>query len=62
MASKSFSSLLAWFWLFRPDLGGFFLPVFGSSDLLYKLAINICEMFVICVQPTNCYHGFQESL
>ena len=37
-------SLLAWLWPFG--------PVFGLSDTLYNL--TICEIGVICVQPSNC--------
>ena len=32
----------------------------GLSDTLYNL--TICEKEVICVQPSNCKHGLQESL
>ena len=41
-----------------------FWPVFGLSNTLYNL--TICEIEVICVQPSNCQqffeHGLQESL
>ena len=49
-------AFLAWLWPFG--------PVFGLSNTLYNL--NICEIEVICVQPSNCpqvfEHGLQESL
>ena len=49
-------AFLAWLWPFG--------PVFGLSNTLYNL--TICEIVVICVQPSNCQqffeHGLQESL
>ena len=49
-------ALQAWLWPFW--------PVFGLSNTLYNL--TICEIEVICVQPSNCQqffeHGLQESL
>ena len=49
-------AFLAWLWPFG--------PVFGLSNTLYNL--NICEIEVICVQPSNRQqvfeHGLQESL
>ena len=40
-----------------------FRPVFGLSNTLYNL--TICEIEVVCVQPSNCQqffeHGLQES-
>ena len=42
----------AWLWPFW--------PVFGLSDTLYNL--TICVEDVICVHPSNCQHGLQESL
>ena len=43
--------IVAWFRLFWPG--------FGPSNTLYNL--SICEIDVICVQPSNCQHGLQES-
>ena len=41
-----------------------FWPVFGLSNILYNP--TICEIAVICVQPSNCQqlfeHGLQETL
>ena len=49
-------AFLAWLWTFG--------PLFGLSNTLYNL--TICEIEVICVQPSNCQqffeHGLQESL
>ena len=49
-------AFLTWLWPFE--------PVFGLSNTLYNL--TICEIEVICVQPSNCQqffeHGLQESL
>ena len=42
----------AWLWPFW--------PVFGLSDTLYNLTIS--EKDVICVHPSNCQHGLQDSL
>ena len=47
------------FGLLWPDLNYFGL-VFGLSNTLYNL--NICEIDVICVQPSNCQHGLQDCL
>ena len=45
-------AFLTWLWPFG--------PVFGLSNTLYNL--TICEIEVICVQPSNCQQFFEQGL